>query len=563
MADGRDDVPYDWDQAISPQGAKWRSQLDSKRAEALRATAKMKAAALKRAKKLSVIDALILMTSVVIIIALVALFWMSWIFQAENQHLKAVDQGQIPPDANFSAGQNRASDVLFRLGGAAKMGPDMMMDLVSAWMRQRGYTSVRAEKIDQLIEVKGYRNGELGRVLIALASSQGGFEALTQQRVEAVMSVRPVLPGEADRLSALGNLTNAASERVIGLSTNLVVVNRENPINKIDLETLSRILSGEITDWKQVTKNWQGPIVIKLEDMGPDFGASAAGRLLGDREPPENTAFFTDPVGVADAVSRDTFAIGITQHESLNAKTLALNERGARSVGADDFSISTETYPFTQRLYLYVGSSGADPEARDFADFAISPAGQELVSRMGFTPLRVRAVKVLAPTDASTDYRAFGRFAERMNFDVRFYEGANELDSRAEEDLKRFVEFVRRNQIDKRRIALLGFADNVGARATNIGLAQSRAETVSLALQGLGVTPGLVRSYGDSLPVGSNGDERGRVRNRRVEVWLCAPPACPLINLGTQAAPKGREIPAGVRLGPPKPVAEGEPAPKG
>ncbi|GIU66282.1 phosphate ABC transporter substrate-binding/OmpA family protein [Candidatus Phycosocius spiralis] len=561
MADGRDDVPYDWEQAFNPKSAK--SRTPRQRSKPMATSGKLVATAPKKANKITVTDLLLLLSSVVIVVGLIALFWMSWIFQAESQHLKSAEQGQIPSNANFSAGQNRAPDVLFRLGGAAIMGSDIMMDLVSAWMRQRGYTSVRGEKTDQMIEVRGFRNGDVGRVLIALASSQGGFEALTQQRVEAVMSVRSIQPGEADRLSALGNLTSAASERVIGLTTSLVIVNRGNPINKMDVETLSRILAGEITDWKQVTKNWQGPIVIKLEDTGPDFASSVAGRLLGDREPPDNTAFFTDQSGVAEAVGLDTYAIGITQHESGNAKSLAINERGARSVGADDFSISTETYPFTQRLYLYVGSSGADPEARDFADFAISPTGQDLVARLGFTPMKVRAVKVLAPTDASKDYRAFGRFAERMNFDIRFYEGANELDSRAVEDLKRFVDFVRRNQIDKRRIALLGFADNVGTRTINIGLAQSRAETVALALQGLGVTPGLVRSYGDSLPVGFNGDERGRVRNRRVEVWLCAPPACPLINLGSQAVSQEREIPAGVRLGPPKPVGEGEPAPKG
>ncbi|MFN5554236.1 MAG: OmpA family protein, partial [Hyphomonadaceae bacterium] len=315
--------------------------------------------------------------------------------------------------------------------------------------------------------------------------------------------------------------------------------------------------------WNQVSKEAEGKISIKLENLGADFDSSPAGRLLGDREPPETVTFLDDPVAVSDAVSRDEKAIGITRRSTGGVKALALNERGARSVGADDFSISTETYPFTERLFVYVGSSGGDPNARDFADFATSQPGQELVARMGITPLRLGAVKVLSPPDAPSDYRTFGRFAERMNFDIRFYDGANQPDSRAEEDLKRFVAFINKNQIDKRRIAVMGFADNVGARVTNIGLAQSRAETVALALQGLGVTPGVVRSYGDSLPVGSNSDERGRIRNRRVEIWLCAPPACPLINLGAEAEATTRGIPAGVRLGPPRPAAEGEPVPKG
>ena len=556
MADGRDDVPYDWNKVINPDSTK----KPAKPAHGKGATPpKLPRFTLK----LDLFGWLMAVTSLIIVVGILVLFYMSWLFQAEGQRVTAQDQGQIPITEDFASGQPKPADVLFRIGGSSSMGPTVMMDLVSAWMRVRGYSSVKAEQGDKVIEVKGSRGGKNARVLIALASSHGGFEALTQQRLEAVMSLRQVLPTEADRLSALGNFTNASSEKIVGLDASLVVVNRNNPLNRIDTETLSRILSGEITDWNQVSKEVEGKIVIKLENLGADFDSSPAGRLLGDREPPETVTFLEGPVAVADAVSRDEKAIGITRRSTGGVKALALNERGARSVGADDFSISTETYPFTERLFVYVGSSGGDPNARDFADFAISPPGQELVARMGITPLRLGAVKVLTPPDAPSDYRTFGRFAERMNFDIRFYDGANQPDSRAEEDLKRFVAFINKNQIDKRRIAVLGFADNVGARATNIGLAQSRAETVALALQGLGVTPGVVRSYGDSLPVGSNSDERGRIRNRRVEIWLCAPPACPLINLGAEAETATRGIPQGVRLGPPRPPAEGEPVPKG
>ena len=556
MADGRDDVPYDWDKVINPNSSKKPERPSPRKAPVLQKVSRFNL-------KLGVIGWLMAVTSLVIVAGIMVLFYMSWLFQAEGQGVAGQDQGQIPITEDFAAGQSKPEDVLFRIGGASSMGPTVMTDLVSAWMRVRGFSSVRVDQGDAVIEITGSRGGKNARVLIALGSSQGGFEALTQQRLEAVMSSRQVLPGEADRLSALGNFTNASSEKIIGLDASLVVVNRNNPINRIDTEVLSRILSGEFTDWNQVSKDMSGRISIKLESLGADFDSSPAGRLLGDREPPETVTFLNDPSGVAEAVSRDERAIGITRRGTGGVKALALNERGARSVGADDFSISTETYPFSERLFVYVGSSGGNPSARDFADFATSQAGQELVARMGITPLRLGAVKVLTPPDAPNDYRTFARFAERMNFDIRFYDGANQPDSRAEEDLKRFVAFINKNQIDKRRIAVLGFADNVGARVTNIGLAQSRAETVALALQGLGVTPGVVRSYGDSLPVGSNSDERGRMRNRRVEIWLCAPPACPLINLGAEAEATNRGIPAGVRLGPPRPPVEGEPVPKG
>jgi phosphate transport system substrate-binding protein len=269
------------------------------------------------------------------------------------------------------------------------------------------------------------------------------------------------------------------------------------------------------------------------------------------------------PNAVADAVGRDPRAIGIGQRATGNTRALTLNERNARSIDSDPFTIATESYPFTQRVYVYVGSSARDPMSRDFAAYAISPAGQDIVARTGYVPLRLAPVKAPVPVGAPPEYAGFARDAMRMNFDIRFHEGANALDARAEDDLRRFVEYIAKNQIDKRRIALLGFADNVGARATNLGLAQSRAETVGIEMERLGIPPGIIRSYGDALPVAANAEEQGRIRNRRVEVWLCAPPACPLVDLASQATSRTSGIPTGVRLGPPPPTPPGEEAPKG
>ncbi|MFN5553196.1 MAG: hypothetical protein ACK5BF_10050, partial [Hyphomonadaceae bacterium] len=229
MADGRDDVPYDWNKVINPEAKKKPAKRPPGKGPAL---PKMPRVSLK----LDLLGWLMAVTGVVIVVGILVLFYMSWLFQAEGQRVTAQDQGQIPITEDFAAGEPKPADVLFRIGGASSMGQSVTMDLVSAWMRVRGYSSVRAEQGDKVIEVTGSRGGKNARVLIALGSSHGGFEALTQQRLEAVMSSRQVLPGEADRLSALGNFTNASSEKIIGLDASLVVVNRNNPVNRIDTE---------------------------------------------------------------------------------------------------------------------------------------------------------------------------------------------------------------------------------------------------------------------------------------------------------------------------------------
>ena len=558
MSERPTEEPFDWAKAI--EGDK----TASKKAPRQRVTPDSESGRVRqRRRNLGILGWLMVLTCLVILAGGAVLGWMSWSFKSESQRRAANEQGLVPVDRDFAPNSSKPADVLFRIGGSASLGDKLMPDLVATWMRARGYSGVSSSEDGRITTVHGSKDGKDKRVLIANGSAFGGFDALISGRVEAVMSGRQILPAEADRLSALGDMTSAANEKVIGLDASLVLVNRANPIGNINGDTLGRILSGEVTEWSEVVQDGDGKIAVKLEDLGADQAASPAGRLLGDRELPENVDKLTGDNAVADAVGRETGAIGISRRQGGSTKALSVNERNARSVGPDAFAISTESYPFAERVYVYVGSSAEDPNARDFAEYSMSPAGQEIVARTGYTPLKLAAVKIVSPVGAPREYQSFARDAERMNFDIRFHEGANEFDSRSEEDLKRFAAFVAKGQIDKRRIALLGFADNVGARATNLGLAQSRAETVGIELERLGVTPGIIRSYGDAMPVGANAEEQGRIHNRRVEVWLCAPPACPLVDLVSQASAGTREIPTGVHLGTARQPAAGEEPPKG
>ncbi len=55
-------------------------------------------------------------------------------------------------------------------------------------------------------------------------------------------------------------------------------------------------------------------------------------------------------------------------------------------------------------------------------------------------------------------------------------------------------------------------------------LSRERAKVVADRLTAYGVTPDVVESFGEAMPVASNDTPLGRDRNRRVEVWLKAGP---------------------------------------
>ena len=75
---------------------------------------------------------------------------------------------------------------------------------------------------------------------------------------------------------------------------------------------------------------------------------------------------------------------------------------------------------------------------------------------------------------------------------------------------------------DKTAVAVEGHTDNVGGERYNVGLSQSRAQSVAGYLQSRGVAPTRLQvyGYGESRPVASNSSESGRQANRRVTIQL-------------------------------------------
>jgi phosphate transport system substrate-binding protein len=100
----------------------------------------------------------------------------------------------------------------------------------------------------------------------------------------------------------------------------------------------------------------------------------------------------------------------------------------------------------------------------------------------------------------------------------RFRSASDEPDSRADRDLDRVVTFLREHRASK--LLLLGFADALGDPAVTQKLSLARAHTIERQLEMRGVHAVTVAGFGSELPVASNASDVGRVRNRRVEVWI-------------------------------------------
>lgn len=105
-----------------------------------------------------------------------------------------------------------------------------------------------------------------------------------------------------------------------------------------------------------------------------------------------------------------------------------------------------------------------------------------------------------------------------MNF--RFQEGSANLDNKALRDLKRLMAYLQEQNKLRDKVVLVGFGDAKADTARAELLSKLRAMAVRRELSKGGVIFRDIIGLGDELPVAANSGDDGRIKNRRVEVWV-------------------------------------------
>jgi outer membrane protein OmpA-like peptidoglycan-associated protein len=103
---------------------------------------------------------------------------------------------------------------------------------------------------------------------------------------------------------------------------------------------------------------------------------------------------------------------------------------------------------------------------------------------------------------------------------IEFEQASAKLAPKSEETLRRVYDALSGSPGTNAIIA--GYTDNVGDRKSNLRLSEHRAEAVRqwLVAKGIASERLEVRGYGDTDPIDSNANARGRAHNRRIELQI-------------------------------------------
>jgi phosphate transport system substrate-binding protein len=420
-------------------------------------------------------------------------------------------------------------EVFLSLVAAAPLGAELTAPVAGAFLRSEKLSDIQTESVpgeaSLLVHGRSPDGGPRRGIVIREQVEDVKLDCLTDNSTDAVISFRRARERERTLLKPLGDFSSRACEEVIALDALAVVAHKGNQIETLTTQQLRSILRAELTQWEALG----GPSGAIRLHLPPESSAAVealkevvAGtipRLPNDRR-------YDSPLALSDAVAADPFGIGLVPFRHLRTtKAIAVGDEEVKDrLIPSAFSVATESYRLTQRIYLHHAQAPTNTNLVRFLAWLISVPGQEAVEKTGYVDLNLRAESRPLPTHLRSalppelDSRITS--TEAVDCTIFFAYDSFDLDNRALSDLDRIAPFLSRSDLRGRKLILFGHADNRGTDAYNLELSVKRAMAVQSLLAQRGINPAAAVGLGKQLPVMSNDSETGMARNRRVELWL-------------------------------------------
>lgn len=438
----------------------------------------------------------------------------------------AVLLGVFPLCANAtSLAEPEDGAPVLRIQGSNTIGAQLGPALVAGLLDKQGAGSIQQQPGTQPNEIRVtglLPSGQKVTIDVAAHGSSTGFAALKTGQADLAASSRPIKNAEVRELAGLGDLRSQDAEQVIAIDGVAVVLHPANPMRELSINQLAKIFSGEIHDWEQLGGTGGAIHLYARDQQSGTFDTfnelvlTRFGKSLA-----RDARRFESSEGLSDEVSKDRQAIGFIGLPYVRrAKAVAIIDGESKPMLPSISLIATEDYPLSRRLYFYLPPDSKQRWAKALVRFAQSPQGQSIVAQNGFVAQTVQAVKVRATAEMPADYQNLTREAERLSVNFRFAQGSASLDTKARLDLKRVVDYLKAHDKLNQKVTLVGFGDAKSDPSRAQLLSKLRAMAVRRELLKGDVILRDVRGFGDEMPVATNDVDEGRIKNRRVEVWV-------------------------------------------
>ena len=200
--------------------------------------------------------------------------------------------------------------------------------------------------------------------------SGSGIQAVSEGRCDIGLSSRALKDDEK---------ASGLKETVLALDGIAIIVNPENPVSDLDVETIAKIYTGEITNWKDVGGNDAEIVLIGREaGSGTRDGFES---ITDTKDACQYRQELTSTGDVITTVSQNPDAIGYASLSAVKDTVKALTVGG---VAPSEDTVKDGSY-VVQRPFVLVTKDGEalSEAAQAFYDYALDPAQAELIAKAG------------------------------------------------------------------------------------------------------------------------------------------------------------------------------------
>ena len=203
--------------------------------------------------------------------------------------------------------------------------------------------------------------------------SGSGIKAVQEGRCDIGLASRNLKAEEAE---------SGLTETVLAYDGIAVIVNPENSVSDLDVETIAKIYTGEITNWSEV-----GGADAEIVLIGREAGSGTRDGFESITDTEDACQYrqeLTSTGDVITAVSQNPGAIGYASVASVKDTVKALTVAG---VAPSNETILDGTYVI-QRPFVLVTKVGTElsAAAQAFYNYALSADAHELITAAGVVP---------------------------------------------------------------------------------------------------------------------------------------------------------------------------------
>ncbi|SDR67575.1 phosphate ABC transporter substrate-binding protein [Opitutus sp. GAS368] len=216
---------------------------------------------------------------------------------------------------------------------------------------------------------------------IAAEGSTTGIAAIIDGTAQIGMSSRRAKPTEMSAGTAKGIVLKPTVVAYDGIG---VIVNAGNPVGALTKRQVEQIFAGDITDWSQVGGP-AGPISIYTRNTSSGTYSDFKELAMHKRDYANSSQKMAGNEQIAAEVAKNANGIGYVG-------LAYLTDPGIKTVSIEgslptEASVIAKSYPYARPTFYYTNGD-AQGEAAKFLDFTLSDAGQKIVRKVGFVPVR-------------------------------------------------------------------------------------------------------------------------------------------------------------------------------